>query len=231
MKEKRIEWILYVSFIVVGIIAIIIGIIIGMSLSKFKNVAVATTATVYNVDKSTDSDGETNYTIHVSYLVDGEEYDGKYSSSIFVKEGSNVTIYYDKNNPGKIRTTKSILPAIFVCAFGSIFSTIGIALIGIKALKKNKKDRLIQNGVKIDASFHDIIRNNNYNVNGNYPYIIVCQGVYQGEYRTFKSENIWNDPEFAIKGKNITSFPVYINPDDPKEYYLSIDAISEVDKY
>ena len=231
MKEKLTESILGIFFAVIGIIVITVGIIIGKSLSDFKKVAVETTATVLNTNKHKDSDGDISYTVYVSYYVDGKEYEGSYKTASYVKEGNNVKIYYDKNNPEDMRNINSILPAIIVCGFGAVFSTVGFCIIISKVLKKNKKERLLQNGVKIEVNYQETIQNYNYSVNGRNPYIIVCQGTYQGEYRTFESENIWNNPEYEIKEKNITTFPVYIDPDNPKDYYLSIEEIADIDKY
>ena len=48
-----------------------------------------------------------------------------------------------------------------------------------------------------------------------------------GEVRTFKSENLWDNPEYIIKERNITTFPVYIDINNRKKYYLSLEEFEK----
>jgi len=41
----------------------------------------------------------------------------------------------------------------------------------------------------------------------------------------FTSDNIWFDPEPIIHEKGITSLPVYIDPENPKNYFVSVKDI------
>ena len=51
-----------------------------------------------------------------------------------------------------------------------------------------------------------------------------------GEERTFKSENIWLNPERIIERNHIDILPVYIDPKNPKRYYVSIEKIENYRK-
>ena len=42
-----------------------------------------------------------------------------------------------------------------------------------------------------------------------------------------KSENLWDNPEYIIKEKNITTFPVYIDTTNRKKYHLSLEDIEK----
>ncbi len=78
MGAKFTEWLLAIIFALVGAGLIIWGIFSVVSSSKFKDTALETTAEVISVSKHTDSDGDTNYTIYVSYTIDGTMYNGSY---------------------------------------------------------------------------------------------------------------------------------------------------------
>ena len=66
-----------------------------------------------------------------------------------------------------------------------------------------------------------------FRYNGRNPYQIICKSD-NLEISEYVSENIWCNPETIIKERNITSFPVYLDPENPKKYYLSTE---EIDKY
>lgn len=42
-----------------------------------------------------------------------------------------------------------------------------------------------------------------------------------------KSENLWDNLEYIIKEKNITTFPVYIDTTNRKKYHLSLEDIEK----
>lgn len=90
-----------------------------------------------------------------------------------------------------------------MAASGIVFGGIGIGMIFYKFHKADEKDRLLQTGEKIYANFRDVTLNYSYSVNRRNPYIIICTGKddVTGEGRTFKSENLWDNPEYIIKEK------------------------------
>lgn len=229
MGAKFTEWLLAIIFSVVGAGIIIGGIFSAVSTSKFKGTAVETTATVISVSKHTDSDGDTSYTVYVSYTVDGTMYNNNYSTSSYISEGSRVKVYYDKNNPSIMKTTTSSFGGIIMSIFGIPFCAVGLALLFNKINKMGGKKKLIETGDKIFAEFQEVIVNYSYSVNNRCPYNIICKGRdnITGQTRTFKSENIWDNPEYIIREKNITTFPVYIDTNNPKKYYLSLEGIEE----
>lgn len=44
---------------------------------------------------------------------------------------------------------------------------------------------------------------------------------------TFKSLNLWNNPESIIEEKNIKVLPVYINMNNKKQYYVDVDSLTD----
>ena len=228
MGGKFSEWLISIVFSIVGVIFIVVGIIALKSTSDFKKTAVETTAEVISVSKQTDSDGDTSYTVYVTYNVNGQIYDNHYSTSTFIREGSTVKVYYDKNNPSKMRSTTSSIFGIVGTVVGTVFAAIGFGILFGKYKSKNKKKDLLENGQRIDADFQEVIINRAYSVNNRNPFKVICQGKdLNGEICSFESENIWYNPEKIIEENNITTFPVYIDMNNPKRYYLSLEEIEE----
>lgn len=227
MGAKFTEWLLATIFALVGAGLIIGGIFSAVSSSKFKDTALETTAQVISVSKHTDSDGDTSYTVYVSYTVDGTMYNGSYSTSSYVPEGSKKTIYYDRNNPSKMRSSTSSSSGIIMSVFGIPFCAVGVGLLISKINKIGSKKRAIESGDKIYADFQEVTINYSYSVNNRHPYIIICTGKdnLTGQIRTFQSENLWDNPEYIIREKNITTFPVYIDTTNRKKYHLSLENL------
>lgn len=225
MGAKFSEWLIGIVFAIFGAGIIIGGIFTTISTAKFKETAVQTTATVVSVSRHTDSDGDTTYKVYVTYSVDGEMYNGSYSTSSYITEGSMKTVYYDKNNPASIKATISSSDGIMTIACGIPFFAIGFGMIFHKLNKASGKKKMLETGDKIYANLKEITMNYSYSVNNRHPYIIICTGKdnVTGEVRTFKSENIWHNPEYIIKERNITTFPVYIDINNRKKYYLSLE--------
>lgn len=227
MGAKFTEWFLAIIFTLVGAGIIVGGIFSANSSSKFKETAVETTAEVISVNTYTDSDGDIRYTVYVSYTVDGIKYNGSYSTSSYVPEGSKKIIYYDRNNPSKMRTSTSSSGGIMMFAFGILFGAVGVGLLISKINKIGSKKRAMESGDKIYADFQEVTINYSYIVNNRHPYIIICTGKdnLTGQVRTFQSENLWENPEYIIKEKNITTFPVYIDTNNRKKYYVSLENL------
>lgn len=227
MVAKFVEWFMAIVFALVGAGLIIGGIFTIVSTVKFKETAVQTTATVVNVDKHKDPDGDTSYRVYLTYNANGKTYNGSYSTSYYVTEGSTETIYYDRNNPDSMKTTISTSAGIIMSVVGMPFGAFGIGMIFYKLNKACGKKRMLETGDRIYADFKEVTINYSYSVNNKHPYIIICTGKdnVTGNVRTFESENIWDNPEHTIKARNITTFPVYIDVTNRKKYYLSLEKL------
>ena len=71
--------------------------------------------------------------------------------------------------------------------------------------------------------------NTSYSVNNRHPYNIICEwyNVEDGKTYIFKSNNIWMNPENKIEEQNITTFPIYIDLEDKKNYVIDINSLIE----
>lgn len=223
MSPKKAEALFIGVFTGVGIFFVIISIFLTIGNIKFKEVAVETTAEVTNVTKYDDK-----YKVEVSYRVDNEMFDGKYSTSSRVKEGDRVSIYYDKNNPIIMQTTTSNFLGIIFGAVGVISAFVGLGFLFYKVNKILSKKHLLSAGIRINTRILEVKINENYSMNGTFPYIIICEGIDdKGQKRTFKSENIWENPEGIIQERNITNLSVYLDKNNSEKYYVSLKEIEE----
>ncbi len=225
MKEKREKWHISIVFMLFGVFFIILGISNIISMAKFEENAVQTTATVMSVIEDSDVDS-LHYDVYVKYKVNGEMYEGNYSTGSRVTKGSIETIYYDATNPTSIKTKISYRNGIIAILVGLLFGASGIVTIFNKSVRKKI---MLKTGDKIYADFKEVTIDYSHSVNGRSSYIIICIGKdnVTGEERTFKSERICYDPENEIKERNITTFPVYIDVTDRKEYYLSLEELEK----
>jgi len=229
--------------LIIGItILIFVHIFYGHTISFMKN-AVKTTAIVTSVkdwvDKTTE---QLEVTVGVKYDVDGVEYTNEYIIPFipFTREGGNVTIYYDKENPGRIEPSGFFIPYIFYTFLGiiGVYSYISCTN---EEKKKNKKDaenrkyydkykNMRKLGKIIYANIEKVEKNKFYTLNGERPYIIKCSYFNQttNELYDFESENIMYDVKKLIELNNITTIPVKLRKN---KYYVDVKSLNKyIDK-
>lgn len=115
--------------------------------------------------------------------------------------------------------------ALFV-GVGGISALIGFTPLLIFLRKRWIKSNVISRGVKVESEFVDIVLAE-YSVNNWRPYLIRSQWHDQTTNKLyyFKSGPLTNNPErFLKQGLQIS---VYINPNNPKQYYMDLEAASE----
>lgn len=168
----------------------------------------------------------------------------------------NVTKKYDTvqalKNASKLKASEMLIDIIFmiigavvmilvvnsneisgnelgVLAIPAVFFLIGATLLFVRVRKKLIIRDLIRMNYVVKADFEEVVQNTSYKVNKKSPYIIYCKWVDKGANTTylFKSVNLWYNPKIIIKEKGITTFPVYLNPNNPKQYYVSTEEIEE----
>lgn len=125
-----------IFIIIFGIAIIIGGIYNKYNIDSMKDNAVETEAIVTDVyhNSKVSMDREerrkkSDYTVYISYTVDGQKYDTTYTSNSHIDIGSSVTIYYDKTNPNHITTTLETNSSIGMSLIGVIIVIIGIVLL------------------------------------------------------------------------------------------------------
>ena len=224
------ELIVSIVFSFTGLLFMIGGIWLSVAEFDKKDRFVQHTAIISNIERYIDSDGYTAHRAYVDYTVSGVQYDdvplNYYSSGMYI--GKEAIIYYDPDNPRNIIAGGGaeylflIFPAI-----GAMFFIIGASIGIVKFKKANGKKRLMEYGELIYADIEQIGLNSSYSVNGRSPYLIYCHWTDPDSLTTytFKSPNIWGNPEPQMKAKGLTNIPVYIDRGNPKKYYVSVDEL------
>lgn len=122
-----------ILIIIFGIATIIGGIYNIYNIDRMKNNVIETEAIVtdiYHNNKVSidirESREKSDYTVYISYKVDGQTYDATYRANSHIDIGSSVTIYYDKTNPNNITRTIENNSSILMVSIGVIIAIIGI---------------------------------------------------------------------------------------------------------
>ena len=140
-SSNRAKTILGTICSMIGVIFIIAGVFMTVSVIRFRQSAIETTAEIVEISKThhTDSEKDTIYSVSVSYKVDDDFYSRSYTTTAMKQnEGDYITIYYDKNDPNKIRRDISIFSGIAMVVGGVLFGMVGFALIIDKLNKESK---------------------------------------------------------------------------------------------
>ena len=131
MKDITLFWIC----LIVGLILVVVGTVLCIKKFDYSN-KLETVGTIYKMTKHIDGEGRTYYQTHVSYAVDGVNYqepvDGC-SSPCYV--GKSIVIYYDKDDATKIGTKRNDLLMLIIPGIG-IFLTIVSTIALVKTYKK-----------------------------------------------------------------------------------------------
>ena len=224
MRRDKTATYVFSSFVVVGALFFIVGCIIGFRSLNHKNMTAAE-AEIIRITTERGADDETNHRVYVAFDVDGEEHIteiGTYTSSYRV--GKVIKIYYDNDNPDRVAVGDDYGISIFICAFGFIFIAVG----GLSLIKEHRAyKRYLKNLRTVYATYTEVSVNENYSVNGHNPYVVLCEWTdpVDGKAYVFVSPNLWFDPTDLIARRNITSFPVQIDSEDPSYYYVDISCL------
>lgn len=225
MRANKLESLVWSMFFIIGSIFTVIGAAICISVFSTQG-SVKTIGVVEEV-----SYGRKNgsYTI-VSFEVNGERKTARvngYSSGFY--QGKEIEISYDEQNPNKVSIPSLDLLFLMFPGIGILFATIGGTGLIVRRNKKKKEERLRENGDIIYGTYVETRLNTAYSVNNRHPYNIICEwyNVEDGKTYIFKSKNLWNNPESKIRENNITTFPIYIDLENKKNYTIDIDSLTE----
>lgn len=219
MKASKLIMGIWAFFAALGLIFIIIGTIICFPLFSYSN-KITTTGVISEITL------ENN--VYVTYIVGHKEYTGKlngYSSDFY--EGKKVDIYYDKNNYESVGMKSLDMLTLILPGIGLIFFLIGGTGLFVILNKKNREKNLKAKGDLIYANYFETVINKNVAFNEKNPYNIICMwdDPETGIRYTFKSKNLWNNPEEIIMEKGIKKFPIYIDLKNKKKYTIDLDNI------
>ena len=133
-----------------------------------------------------------------------------------------ISTGFSFSHPEKVTGSPSLFLFIFG-GIGSIFLILGIIFLIMRIKKRNKIKTLITSENCVYAVITGFSQNYNLTVNGHHPYVIECSYTdSNGTMHIFKSRNIFFNPIDIVTDMNV---PVYVSPDNYKNYYVDIDAI------
>ena len=130
---------LIVSLIAIagGILFIVLGVADFSHVKNYPEIEV--TVTQIERDETVDTDGTTTEetTVHVSYTVDGKEYNEILDDAPDnLKEGDKLTVRYNPEKPEKV-TAASKKSGIMRIALGALFAIVGLGMI-VKSVIRGK---------------------------------------------------------------------------------------------
>ena len=153
MKENKLENLIWIIFASIGAIFVIIGLVVFGNIFNYAN-KVDTVGTITEISSYRNTNHNRNHEVYVSYTVEGKEYESilnSYSSSFY--EGTEIKIYYDKDNPSKIGVKSLDLLFLIFPGIGLIFLIIGGTGILVKINKRKLEKRLKQKQRQISRKY------------------------------------------------------------------------------
>lgn len=221
---KHIETFIFSMFFAIGMVFVIIGLALFVPAYSRQQEYIPAKAEIIQIYY----EGKDDHTVIVQYTVNDTVYKSKlnfYSSSFSV--GQEIDILYSPENPKKISAKDSAALFLIFPGVGAIFALIGFSGIFVKLRKKILRKRLLENGEKIYADFVEVTKNWHYSVNHRHPYNVICrwQNPTDGQTYTFKSENLWDYPQYLTENTEI-QIPVYTDIFNIKKYYMDLSELS-----
>lgn len=179
------------------------------------------------------SDNSTTYAPKVSFYTANKQRlsftSSSSSSPAAYSRGEKVTVLYSPNNPSnaKIDSFFSLWGASLIMGvLGVVFSAVGGGIWINQIRNKRKIEWLKVHGQPLITEFQSVQRNTSLKVNGKSPWVIHSQWSDSRENKvyTFKSDNLWFNPESFIQDQQIT---VLIDRENKKRYHLDTSFLPE----
>lgn len=144
--------------------------------------------------------------------------------------GETVEVLYTPTDvqEAKINSFSALWGGFLVMLIlGMIFSSIAGLMFLIGKLRSRRKNHLQRNGVVVEAEFQSVSRNHSISVNGQNPFVIVCQwpDPVTSAVHVFKSESLWFDPSSYIKDKTIR---VFVERNNPKKFHVDVSFLPKL---
>ena len=145
--------------------------------------------------------------------------------------GATVPILYQESNPynAKIDSFFSLWGgSLIIGILGGIFLLIGGCLIYVPLRRARADDRLVHEGMPVQAQFQSVQFVSNISINGRSPYRVLAQwqDPKTSRIHVFASHNLWFDPTNYISQKEIR---VFIERGNPKSYYVDLSFLPVLD--
>lgn len=228
--KKKIGCGVVIVFLIIGILFFVGGLCAHLIVSKYEG-KIETTGVITRIDEhheydSMDDEYEVSYDVYVTYDVDGYEHTSLlngYMSSY--KKGMTIDIYYDKDSPDSIGSKELDNGYFIIMIIGGVITAVCVIILVVLAKIKNGKKRLKETGTLIYANYIAVRINESISVNDENPYNIYCEWTNPSDSQRyiFRSENLWENPEYMISQRNITVFPIYVDMNNLKKYVYDLE--------
>lgn len=228
-----------IAFLGIGLLLLILGIGNGYNQWQFTRSAVATEAVVVNEHCSTAAGSvKTLYTPRIFFVTaTGETFDFYSRTSTnfsLYSSGEKVRILYNPKNPYEAELDK-FFPLWGGCTtlifLGLIFTPVSVILYLPSTSKRHKFPINDTNSLVLQTSYLFTQRNSSICINGDSPYTILTRWIDpQNNHKsyTFKSENLWYDPQPFIEQRQLTHISVRVACGDYSLYTMYISLLPQV---
>jgi hypothetical protein len=145
--------------------------------------------------------------------------------------GESVPVLYLESNPAnaKIDSFFSLWGgSLIIGILGGAFLLLGCGLIYLPLQRARADDRLVHEGMPVQARFQSVQFMSNISVNGRSPYRVLAQwqDPRTSRVHVFSSHNLWFDPTSYISQKEIR---VFMDRGNPKSYYVDLSFLPVLD--
>ena len=108
------------------------------------------------------------------------------------------------------------------CGIGGLFAVLGSIFLAIPRRRARRNLDLREHGEALPAIITGVERNGAVQVNGRFPYRVVCRYEENGTVYLCRSENLWYDPSQLLTGDGVT---VYRDPGNSKRYWVDLSGV------
>lgn len=216
--------IFFTIFTFAGVITLIFGVVFLIHVLRFHSVAVEVSGNIASISARRDSDGDTSYSVFVSYSYENQDYPHVplrfYSSGMY--EGQEIPLLVDPKNPGRVTSRAGdIFGCTMFLGIGTVFLLAGLIPLIWIGVRSQRDRRLLENGKMLTAAVERIDLNTSVTQNGRHPYIIICayRDISQNVVYRFRSRNLTQEPDYAPGD----SIHVYVDPRDYSRYVVHVE--------
>ncbi|KQN47266.1 hypothetical protein ASE98_25350 [Pseudomonas sp. Leaf48] len=144
--------------------------------------------------------------------------------------GESVEVLYSPSDvqSAKINSFSALWGGFLVMLIlGVVFSCVAAVMFLVGKLRNRRKAYLQRNGVAVEAEFQSVSRNRSISVNGENPFVIVCQWLdpVSSAMHVFRSESLWFDPSSYIKDKTIR---VFFERNNPMKFHVDVSFLPKL---
>jgi len=220
-------------FGIIGVAATVGSIFVFVNQKQFVAEALRAPGVVIDLIEQRDDDGST-YAPEVAYTTAAGEnitfISGTSANPAAFSRNEQVEVLYRAEEPEQAKinafSTLYTFPLI-MGGMGMIFALVGIIPGSIMLRRKKQIEYLKQFGMRISSTVTQIEYRKNYKVNNQSPYRIWAEGTdpRSGSVTTFKSDNIWFNPEQYIHTGDIVD--VLVHPQKIHLHYMETPFLDQ----